>query len=312
MAGFGHARAGSTIDKRARSLELHSRVAQLSGMNLPPLPSVRMFVELVQAGRLGPAAARLGVTDSAITHQIRKLEADLGVALFERDGRYLRLTPAGRQFHAEVAPALERIAQARASLRGEGQREVVVTLAPSLARSWFLHKVTAFEAALPGVKLRLVPVTRLVDLERERIDLAIRYLSHGVAGEGRPWHEERAFPVCAPELAEAARQDALPVLRNEDHPVEWDEWQRVSGRPMPQGPERMWASSLMLMDAAAAGNGLAIGRTPIVDPYLADGRLVAPFGTDWPTGGRYLLVLRRRNRKPELLAAERWLIEQAS
>jgi LysR family glycine cleavage system transcriptional activator len=311
MAGLGHDRPVDTIDKGARTLERHSRVAQHGRMSLPPLPSVRMFVELVEAGRLGPAAERLGVTDSAITHQIRKLEADLGVALFERDGRYLRLTPAGREFHAEVAPALERIAVARARLRGEERQEVVVTLAPSLARAWFLHKVAAFETALPGVKLRLVPVTRLVDLERERVDLAIRYLSGGVAGEGRLLHEERAFPVCAPDLAQAAQQDALPVLRNEDHPVEWDEWQRVSGRTMPLGPERMRASSLMLMDAAAAGNGLAIGRTPIVDPYLADGRLVAPFGTDWPTGGRYLLVLRRRNRKPELLAAERWLVEQA-
>ncbi|WP_027134342.1 LysR family transcriptional regulator [Geminicoccus roseus] len=278
-------------------------------MKLPPLPSVRMFVELVEAGRLGPAAERLGVTDSAITHQIRKLEADLGLALFERDGRYLRLTPAGREFHGEVAPALERIALARARLRGEQRPQVVLTLPPSLARAWILDKVAAFEAALPGVELRLLPVTRLVELERERVDIAIRYLSAGVAGEGHFLHAERAFPVCAPAIAARADWARVPVLRNEDHPLEWQDWQRLSGALTSLGPERMRASSLVLMDAAAAGNGLAIGRTPIVDPYLADGRLVAPFGTDWPTGGRYLLVVRRRGRRPEVVAAERWLSE---
>ncbi|MEL6316119.1 MAG: LysR substrate-binding domain-containing protein [Pseudomonadota bacterium] len=257
---------------------------------LPPLPALRAFLAAARRERLKDAAAALGVTESAVSHQVRRLEEHLGEALFERRPGGLALTLAGRRYLEEIEPAFARIAAATAEIMGRApQGRVSLTLPPSLAILWLLPRLAAFEAALPDVALNLVTTTRVVDLKREQVDLAIRY------GLGQ-WPDvtaellmgETSAPICRPDFfgppgapppppETALREARLIVSRL--HPDEWVEWTQARGLPAPEmtGALRLGAQDEVL-EAAAQGLGLGMGRSPMMDARRAAGDVITPFG----------------------------------
>lgn len=289
---------------------------------LPPFAALRAFHAAAVHGRFRDAADHLGITESAISHQVRRLEDFLRTALFDRSGSGVRLTAAGRQYLDQIDPAIRQIqAATEAMLRPAGRGVVRLTLPPSLAAAWLIPRLGAFERANPSIDLQLVTTTRVVDLRRDQVDLAIRHGKGAWPGlEAAFLLEEAATPVCAPGyLSFGAGDDPLAALYrarlivNARFPDEWEEWARARGLEPPSlaGAVTMDAQEQALQ-VAEGGHGLAIGRRPMVDDRLASGALIAPFGAADPTGAAYYLC--RAADVPPTAAArrlERWLVELA-
>jgi LysR family glycine cleavage system transcriptional activator len=232
----------------------------------------------------------------------------------------VRLTAAGRRYLEQIDPAIRQIQSATAAmLRPTGRNVVRLTLPPSLAATWLIPQLGAFEREHPDIDLQLVPTTRVVDLRRDQVDLAVRH------GRG-PWPgveaafllAETALPVCAPGYLTLRSDDAddpLAALRrvrlivNARFPNEWEEWARARGLAPPPLTGAVELEGMeQALQVAEGGHGLAIGRRPMVDDRLARGTLVAPFGAGDPTSAAYHLC--RPSDAPPTAAArrlERWL-----
>lgn len=289
-------------------------------LSLPPFAALRAFHAAATRGRFRDAAESLGVTESAISHQVRRLEDFLRVALFERSGGGVRLTAAGRRYLERIDPAIRQIQDATEALLHPGGRSVVrLTLPPSLAASWLIARLGAFERAHPDVELQLVATTRVLDLRRDQVDLAIRHGKGTWAGvEADFLLEETVLPVCAPGYlalaqgetpAEALRRARLIV--NALSPDEWEEWARARGLSPPDlaGALELEGTEQVLQ-VAESGHGLALGRRPVVDERLARGALEAPFGAGDPTGAaHYLCHPAGVTPTAAVRRVERWLRE---
>ncbi|MEM9441597.1 MAG: LysR substrate-binding domain-containing protein, partial [Pseudomonadota bacterium] len=169
-------------------------------LTLPPFAALRAFHAVAIHDRFKDAAESLGLTESAISHQIRRLEEFLHASLIDRSGPRPTLSELGERYLAQIEPALRQIhAATDAILPASGRRAVRLTLPSSFAAMWLVPKLGVFEEAEPDIDLQLIMTTRVVDLQREQVDLAIRH------GKG-PWPdvesqfllEETAMPVCAP------------------------------------------------------------------------------------------------------------------
>jgi len=282
---------GYSNEKRKGRLENNSierAMRRADQYDVPPFPALRAFHAVVRHGRLKSAAAELGITESAVSHQIRRLEDYLQQSLFHRRPEGLVLTSEGERYHAAIDPALHQIATATRALMGvaEGGR-VSLTLPPSLAMLWLIPRLGAFEDACPDIALNLVTSARVVDLRRERVDLAIRNGKGKWPGvESEFLMHELAMPVCHPSLLEGrddwSPQDALVECRliTSDHYAnEWEEWAHARGLETPDLSTALRLEAQeQVIEAAGQGLGLAMGRSPVIDGRLADGSLVAPFG----------------------------------
>ena len=290
------------------------------GISLPPFAALRAFHAAATHERYRDAAASLGITESAISHQVKRLEGFLQVTLFDRSGGRRRLTETGRRYLEEIEPALLRIQAASEAIRPRDGRGVCrLTLPPSLAATWLIPRLGAFERARPEIELQLITSTRVIDLRRERVDLAIRHGGGDWPGlDARFLLEETAMPVCAPGyLAAPDGQPEARLLGNVrfivsgNFPDEWEEWARAHGLDPPA-----LADSVVLdvqeqaLQVAANGHGLAMGRRPVVDDWLEKGRLVAPFDAADPTGAAYYLC-KAEGATPTAAArrVERWLLK---
>ncbi len=263
---------------------------------LPPLHALRSFHAAARFGRFREAASALGLSESAVSHQVRKLEDYLGMRLFERAGNAVKLTLAGQTYFDEIDPAFARIRSATESLSGPCCR-VTVTLPPSLATLWLIPRLARLEAAVPEVNLQMVPSSRVVDLRREQIDLAIRYGCGSWPGcVATHLFDEQAFPVCRPGLVPDGEslESALKRMRlivNGWHREEWREWAQARGLEPPALDNALVLEGTEpILQAAAEGLGLGIGRRPLVDKWLSEGRLAAPFGDADESGCAYYLV----------------------
>lgn len=292
-------------------------------VSLPPFAALRAFHAAATHDRFRDAAESLGVTESAISHQVKRLEAYLRVKLIDRSGARARLTDTGRRYLEQIEPALRQIqAATEAILPAAGRRIVRLTLPPSLAATWLIPKLGAFERAQPEIDLQLITTTRVIDLKRDQVDLAIRH------GKGA-WRgletifllEEMAMPVCAPGYLEPPVSKPAPdVLRgirlivSASFPDEWEEWARAHGIDPPALGEPITLDvQEQALQLAANGHGLAMGRRPVVDDWLDKGRLIAPFGAADPTGAAYYLC-KPADLTPTAAArhAERWLTDTAA
>ena len=285
---------------------------------LPPFPALRAFHAAARHGRFKDAARDLGLTESAISHQVRRLEDLLRVQLFERSGPRVRLTAQGKRYYEAIDPALTQIGDATRALMGPAEHSrVALTLPPSLASLWLIPNLAALEQAHPEIDLQLITTTRLCDLKREQIDLAIR---HG----GGAWPDvesvfllaENAMPVCQPGyLDESPGDDTSAAMAsgrlivNGFYPDEWTEWAAARGLAPPslEGALRLEAQDQVLA-AAERGLGLAMGRSPMVEARLREGSLVAPFGLPHPSGaGLYLCWAQDVTPSAATRRVARWL-----
>ncbi len=290
--------------------------------SLPPLHALKAFDAAARSERFRDAAAALGLSESAISHQVKRLEEFLGVALFARTGNSVSLTEVGQRYFEQIDPAFDRIRRATEEIRGPTDlARVSLTLPGTLATFWLIPKLGSLEARHPEISLQLITTQRVIDLRREQIHLAIRY------GRG-PWHglvsehllDEQAFPVCAPGLLDASVKSPADALRkrriiiNDTDMTEWHDWCAAHGlEPPPMRNAIVLHASDQTLGAALEGLGMAIGRRPLVDRWLDEGRLVAPFGSADRSGAAYFLVYPERGELPAAARkVARWLREIAA
>lgn len=264
-------------------------------MKLPPLPAVRAFEAVSRTQSVREAAEELAVTPAAVSQQVKSLEEWLGVALTERSGRGLRLTDAGRLLADQVQPALRRIADAVTQLRTT-PNVVRVTSVPSFAARWLAPRLGHFMARHPKVDLRLSSSDQLVDLRREPFDIAIREsaaLQPGI--EGVKIFDVQMRPYASPGYVRS-RMAGRGVRRTFDwHGADllhgdggmdyWAQWFKATGITA-RSPRRAASAShwMLVIEAAKAGQGVALLPDFIVEAELARSDLVAADPRAWSPG----------------------------
>jgi LysR family glycine cleavage system transcriptional activator len=290
---------------------------------MPPFAALRAFHAAATHERYRDAAESLAVTESAISHQVRKLESFLRTALFDRSGGRRALTDDGRRYLEQIDPAIRQIqAATEAMLPAGGRKGARLTLPPSLAATWLIPRLGAFERKQPDIDLQLITTTRVVDLKRDQVDLAIRHGKGAWPGvEATFLLEETAMPVCAPGYLDPASEapmlevlSAVRLIVNGSFPDEWEEWARARGLTPPAlGGSVTLDAMEQALQVAESGHGLAMGRRPVVDDRLARGALIAPFGGANPTGAAYYLC-KPSGQTPTAAGRrlERWLVDLAA
>ncbi|HTE40099.1 MAG TPA: LysR substrate-binding domain-containing protein [Steroidobacteraceae bacterium] len=284
---------------------------------LPPLPALRAFEAVARVKSVRDAAEELGLTASAISHQLRNLEEALGVALFVRGNQSIELTDSGEQFAAYAFRGFRELRQGVAALRSDPESRVLrVSAAPMFAMEILLPALPDFERACPDIQLRLEVGESVADLEEESIDAAIR-----IGREPSNLFFEKLLdvcwaPVCAPSLLRGPKPIRVPndlrehilVATSEEQCVQlWLDAANVSD--LKPSSKLTFDSFLGCVQAAENGMGFAIAPLSMLSQRLAEGKLVAPFGISVPSPFVYRLVCRRgRERQPKIDRFRRWLI----
>lgn len=248
---------------------------------IPALTALRYFEAAARLGGVTPAARELHVTHSAVSQQIRVLEEGMGVALFEREARGLRLTEAGRLYALEIRGALRRIGEATQQAQARPQEsELVVATLPSFAAHWLLPRLARLRERHPHYRVRLQTSLDLQDLRHGQADVGIRMGQGNWPGLG----QQRLFAdelvvVAAPALnggrlpASAQEIIAAPLIHSTDAP--WSDWCRAAGVEPPSGLPALAANdSNVVMAALLLGQGVALERRSVVAAALASGALV--------------------------------------
>jgi DNA-binding transcriptional LysR family regulator len=300
--------------------------------NRNALPALDLLVGFEAAARhlsFTRAGEELFLTQSAVSRQIKELEEQLGVELFQRRHRALALTEAGRSFYASAAQVLTTMREATERLRTQaGKKPLSVTTTHSFAALWLIPRLAGFTRSHPGVDVRITAETRVQDLERDGLDVAIRHGPASLAGSTAVrLMGERVFPVCSPKLMkDRARPLRQPkdlrqhcLLQYDDpdgrHPwLHWKTWLEVEGiaelRPV---ATLSFSGYEQIIPAALAGHGVALGRSPLVRDLLASGELVAPFKSSAdPARAYYAIVSRTAAGRPEVGAFVDWMKREAA
>jgi len=291
---------------------------------LPGLDLLKGFEVAARHLSFTKAGGELFLTQSAISRQVQALEEQLGVKLFQRRTRALLLTDEGQRYYKAVRAALDDLRAATASVRKDaGAAVLTVSTTVTFASLWLVPKLAGFQSAQPGVQVRLVAENRLQDLDRERIDIAVRYCPPAIAGRGATkLFGERVLPVVSPKVAARLKLErpedlARAVLLEYDgvpHTVwlTWPVWFETMKVPMPRPTgTQQFTQYHQIIQAAVAGQGVALGRVPLVDELLRTKELVAPFGRTRTTAAEsrayYVVVNPRAAGRPEAQAFVGWL-----
>ncbi|RQH04678.1 transcriptional regulator GcvA [Paraburkholderia dinghuensis] len=289
---------------------------------LPALNALKAFEAAARHESFSRAADELFVTHGAVSHQIRALEAELGVALFARDGKRVRLTDTGRRYATRVSDALTRLAQATQEIRaGDRERRLVVSMLSSFAARWVTPRIGRFIEAHPQWDVELQSTNQLTDFARDDVDVAIRFGFGNYPGlHVELLLDEIFFPACAPgfnggKLPEDPRELAkLPLLRSDDEL--WRPWFDAAGlQDMPE-PKRgvLYQDSSNLLQAAMDGQGVALVRRSLAMHEITLGRLVRLFkDIDGPSPWRYYFICSPQRMQTERVRAFRdWVFDEVA
>ena len=245
------------------------------------LSAIRAFEAAARAGSFRAAAIELNLSPSAISHAIVKLEQSLGTALFERDGRAIRLSPDGEQLMRHVGNAFEELRRGVDAVTNRGPQLLRLHSAPSFAAQWLSPRLPGFLAANPDISVRLAASTDYASFTSDECDIDIVYGPPRTDGRVIPLGEEVVTPVCAPALAPKLRTAAdlltLMLIQSDRKQVRWPDWFAENGIRAPSQQSGMrFDRSFLAIAAAADGLGVALESTRLAERELAAGRLVAP------------------------------------
>jgi len=295
---------------------------------LPALDLLKGFDAAARHLSFTRAGEELFLTQSALSRQMQTLEEQLGVPLFERRHRALRLTEAGQVLQVAARSVLDELGLAVARIRREQSvQPLTISTAIPFAALWLLPRLPRFREGHPDVDVFISADNRILDLDRERVDLAVRYCPESMAPRNAlRLFGERLQPVCSPALASDPSRPlkqpedlARHVLLNLDddrgrYPwLSWTQWFAAIGipEPRPAGLVRFNQYDL-LVRAAIDGQGVALGRSPLVDQLVAQGKLVTPFRRKHATTRAYFVVrAAQAARRPEAQAFIEWLRTEA-
>ena len=294
---------------------------------LPPLNALRAFEAAARHLSFTKAAGELNVTQAAISHQVKLLEETLGLALFRRLNRRLLLTDAGQAYLPPLRDAFDGMAAATERLAGgEGSGPLRITTLHSFAVKWLLPRLPRFQERHPEIDVMVSSSRTLVDLRRDGFDLGIRY------GPGRYpglrvdfMMEDTIIPVCSPALLDGRR----PLRRAEDlrhHTLlhddvrstpddpDWGIWLALNGiEGVDVSRGLRFSDANMAIQAAVAGQGVALSRKVIALDDIEAGLLVIPFGPFQPTSFVYALIgLPDEAERPKVRLFRDWLMEEVA
>lgn len=294
---------------------------------LPSLDLLRGFEAAARQLSFTRAAGELFLTQSAVSRQVQALEEQLGTALFERHHREIRLTAAGQKLYRATSDAMRLLTEAATDIRAGTSTTVTVSCTMGFASLWLVPRLMDFRTEHPGIDIHIAANNKILDIDREPIDLAVRYCpaDQAPAGSQRLFGEE-VFPVCAPgllgiggrplETPEDLRHHVL--LEQEEAALRpassWNAWLEAMGlhRLQPAGTLR-FAQYDQLILAAIDGQGVALGISPLVRRYVSQNRLAVPFQRRIASPRAYhLITARRAAGRPDVAAFAEWLMRHAS
>lgn len=260
---------------------------------IPSLDDLRAFEAVARAGSVREAADSLALTHGAVSRRITNLANNLGFQLFERDGRGLKLTPAGQTLHLTVSRFISELGSTVENLRAASseQSTLVLSCEPSVAMRWLIPRLASFQNLHPDIALHLSVGGGPVQFRRDRINLAIRRLDFALSDD---WQVRRLFPekvgpVMSPDLLPAFNRGEYIALGSKTRPVAWKQW--LTATPSAPRPSeiRYHDHHFLAVEAAAAGLGVAIAPQVLVVDDVTRGRLAAPAGFQ-ADGSEYGLV----------------------
>jgi LysR family glycine cleavage system transcriptional activator len=295
---------------------------------LPPLNAVRAFEAAARHLSFIKAAEELHVTPGAVSQHVKALEDWLGCILFRRLPRGVLLTDAGQSYWPELRDILDRLESVSQRIRTfDDGRELSVSTLPSFAARWLIPRLGSFRERCPGIEVRVVASVALADFQRDGIDVAIRFgAGHYPGLYSELLMAEEVYPVCSPRLLENG-----PPLRAPDdlrhytllhdlpdpngvHELDWVKWLIAVGArgvDATRGPRFTYTH--MSLQAAIAGQGVALATSVLIGDDLATGRLVRPLRESILSPFRYYLVCAEPAlRLPKVAAFRTWTIEQAA
>jgi LysR family glycine cleavage system transcriptional activator len=290
-----------------------------------PLRGIAVFAAVARLGSFKAAASELNLSPSAVSHQIRALEEELGVELFRRVSRGIRLTPDAARYADVLGKLFERMHRATTDVAAPGWSKpstnvVRIMTPPSLATHWLTPRLPAFIAAHPGVDLRVFAV-RTADGNADDFDITIRY---GDAarwkGEARPLLKEIIQPYCAPRRIRGRRSLTAsqlltqPLIQSRENALSWEAWFGQRGIPFDKSDVRplQLDPSYVAIEAAVKGVGVILESSVLTEEHVRAGRLVAPLREAKAPSTSYWLVPLRKGARPATVKAHKWLIDQAN
>ncbi|RWL94331.1 MAG: LysR family transcriptional regulator [Mesorhizobium sp.] len=287
------------------------------------LPALRAFVEVGRNGSVKGAAKDLGVTPGAVSQQIKLLELQLGVRLFDRGNREIKLTREGLLLYGNLAPGFQQIDDAISLFadRRPGPETLIVTTTPTFAACWLTSRIGRFSKLHPTIEVRIEITEQPIDLKAEAIDVGVRY------GAGK-WPGLDAVRLFSPRLIVVASPDLLmhgplttpadclryPLLHDRIR-TDWSTWFAASGVRLPKGTMKgpSYPDDTLLIQAASTGQGLAVVRDVSANDALASGKIVIAIDKSVPTqDGYYAIAPTEKARIAKVKRFRDWILSEAS
>jgi len=247
--------------------------------DLPPLLALRAFEAVARHLSFIKAANELSVTQSALSHQVHKLEQHLGKPLFIRRTRAIDLTADGQRYYADIRPALDTLAAAtRAQKTTPATTVLRVGLLASFATLWLAPRLAGFLNRYPHIQVELLPAIQLANVAAAEVDLAIRYGK----GDWPDVHATRLMPevispVCSPAFKAGQLHNGALLMATSHRPFEWTDWCAHYHIDLEHHPRVMLHDYNIVVEAAVAGQGIAMGRHRLIERKLQEGSLVEAF-----------------------------------
>lgn len=289
---------------------------------LPSLTALRAFDAAARHMSFALAAAELNVTPAALSYQIKALEADLGQPLFVRLNRAVELTAAGRALAPGTSDAFSALTTAwRNTQRLHDDGVLTVTAGPAFTSKWLAPRMYAFAQDHPEIDLRFVATLRMVDFDRDEVDVAIRFGTGNDTGVySRELIREWMTPMMTPELAlqfQDAKSLATATLIHDDSisffksPADWRAWSKAADVPLDTSHGPRFSQADHALDAAQAGAGVVLGRVSLATRALDQGRLVAPFSIGVVAESQFRFICPMGTEKrPHVAAFEAWVLKE--
>jgi LysR family glycine cleavage system transcriptional activator len=289
---------------------------------LPPLNALKAFEAAARHESFTRAAEELCVTQGAVSHQVKALEAELGIKLFNRERQRLIITEAGREYLTVLRDSFDRIAVGTERLiQRQSSGVLTVSTSPDFAAKWLVNRLGRFAEAHPGIDLRISATLHHVDFAREDVDLAVRHGDGSWPGlDVARLSTEQLFAVCSPKLLRGRQRitepsDVLkfPLLHLDDR-KDWAKWLEAAGvtnAELSHGPVLNRAS--MVIDAAVDGQGIALARTTLAAWDLINGRLVRPLPETLRLSKTYWVICpKATSTLPKITTFREWLLAEAA
>ena len=295
----------------------------MNGRPRLPLTGLRVFEAAARHESFLNAAEELAITLGAVSRQIKALEVELAVRLFERFNRAVRLTDTGRRLATGVRQGLARMEEAVAEARGARPGPLAVTAMHSFAARWLVPRLHLFNERHPDIQVLVAASDAAVDLAREPYDIAIRFGRGPYPGfAAQKLISLFLFPVCSPRLLERtplnhprdlANAPLLADVYLAQAEPDWGHWLALAGAPEVDWRSGQQFSNVYLaIEAAMAGRGVALAEAALVQEELASGRLVKPFDIELLSSySQWIITLPEKADRPDIRKFRNWLLTQA-